>query len=624
MPRSVAARAVTLALALAACGSACAAGGAREAGGASPGGASAGAGEPLASFERRVAPFEVAGEDGAAYTFPFLGGFNVPRPQLVDIDGDGDLDLFVQEAAGQLLQFERIDGPEVGFAWRTDRFEDLDIGEWYRFADLDDDGDMDLLGESRYSMIQAWENRGADAEPRFVSVADTIRDEQGHAIFSDRQNIPNVVDFDCDGLLDLMLGRLDGSVTRYEATAPWSGEGAPSFAFVTDNFEGISIVAQITPSSRHGANTLVFADLDGDGDKDLVWGDWFEPGLLLIENTGSCEDPGFSDLPVSWPVGDPIATSGYNAPTFGDVDADGDLDAVVGILGGAYNPITTAADNLYLLEQSGSGWTLVTRRLIEQVDVGAESVPAVGDLDGDGDTDILLANKIDATHQRTARIYRFENVGGADQPAFRLAGALEEVTGDFHYAPVLADLDADGDLDLIVGTWNKGVFLYRNDGDPRAPQFTRVEEPLVDLTRGSHAFPALADLDGDGDLDLVAGESSGEVNVWRNDGSASAATFTLVTDTLLGLDVGRRSAPALADIDGDGMIDLMVGSESGETIVLRGLGELDRFAHAGTLALPGVSAPRFADLDRDGDLDLLVGEIAGGLRWYENAESSSP
>ena len=584
------------------------------------GGPQSGAGNGvLPAFERQVSAFEIAPADGAPYDFPFLGGFNVPRPQLVDIDADGDLDLFVQEAAGELMLFERVAGSEVRFEWRTDRFEDLDVGEWYRFVDLDDDGDLDLLAESRYSMIQAWENRGAEAVPRFVSVADTLRDEQGRAIFSDRQNIPNVVDFDCDGLLDLMLGRLDGSVTRYEATAPWSGEGAPTFAFVTDNFEDISIVAQITPSLRHGANTLVFADLDGDGDKDLVWGDWFEPGLLLIENSGSCADPGFSDDPVPWPVGDPIATSGYNAPTFGDVDGDGDLDAVVGVLGGAYNPITTAADNLYLLEQTGSEWKLVARRLIEQVDVGAESVPAVGDLDADGDPDLLLANKIDPDQQRTGRVYRLENVGTSERPAFRMAGILEEVTGDFHYAPKLVDIDADRDLDLVAGTWNEGVLLFRNDGTAREARFTRVEEPLVELTRGSHSSPALADLDGDGDLDMVAGESSGELNLWRNDGTPRAPAFTLVSDTLLALDLGRRSAPAFADLNGDGAPDLVVGSESGEASVLWGAGGgFGRFTPAGSIALPGIAAPAFADLDGDGDQDLLVGEIAGGLRLYTN------
>ena len=563
--------------------------------------------------------FLVADSAGRPFGHPFLGGFNVPRPQLVDIDADGDLDLFVQEAADRIAFFERLDGPGIRFEWRSDRFAGLEVGEWYRFADLDADGDPDLLGEAKFSLIRAWENGGPVAGPGFAAVVDTLLDTSGRAIFSDRQNIPNVVDFDCDGRLDLMLGRLDGSVTRYEAAARWQGGKAPTFEFVTDDFEGILIVAQITPS-LHGANTLVFADIDADGDKDLMWGDFFEPGLLILENIGTCESPAFSNRPVSFPRGDPLATSGYNASTFGDVDEDGDLDAIVGVLGGAYNPITTAAENLYLLTQEADGWRVVTRQLIDQIDIGAESVPAVGDLDGDGDPDLLLGNKIDPRDPRTARIYRLENAGTEGRPEFRLAAALDIEDG-CHYAPALADLDADGDLDLVVGTWNEDVQVHWNEGSRAAPRFAAEPEPLVELSRGSHASPDLADLDADGDLDLVAGESSGELNLWRNEGTRRAPSFVLVTDKLGGFDAGRRSAPAFADLDGDGDPDLLVGSESGETAILwnRG-GSLEAAFDASdtALELPGMAAPAFADLDADGDPDLLVGEIAGGLRYYEN------
>ncbi len=492
-------------------------------------------------------------------------------------------------------------------------------GEWYRFADLDGDGDADLLAERRFNAIQAWEDRGPGAAPRFTTVADTLRDTEGRPVYADRQNIPTIVDLDCDGLLDLMLGRVDGTVTRYEATTAWAGAGAPTFGFVTEEFAGIRIVAQITPSARHGANTLVFADADGDDDRDLFWGDFFEPGLLLLENQGSCESPAYTNEPLPWPVGAPITTSGYNAPTFGDTDGDGDDEVIIGVLGGAYNPVRTAADNLYLLRRDPGGWTVATRRLIGQIDVGSESVPAVGDVDGDGDVDVLLANKIDPRDMQSARVYLLEN-GGAS--GFRLVGSLPGVQGAFHFAPALADLDGDGDLDLALGTWNEGVQLWRNEGTARAVAFAGPDS-LVTLSRGSHASPELADLDGDGDLDLVAGESSGEVNLWRNDGTPRTPRFTLVTDRLLDLDVGRRSAPAAADLDGDGDLDLLVGSESAPAVVLWNEGGLNFRREARTVPLPLTAAPAFADLDGDGDPDLFVGGLAGGLRYYENVGTAS-
>src|SRR5690606_15440162 len=115
--------------------------------------------------------------------------------QLVDVDGDGDLDLFVQERSGQVSFYERAGDR---WTWRTDRYEDLDVGEWYRFVDLDGDSLPDLLGETRYSHVRAWRNVGTRGAPRFTMWADSLRDIDGKPIFADRQNILNVIDIDCN------------------------------------------------------------------------------------------------------------------------------------------------------------------------------------------------------------------------------------------------------------------------------------------------------------------------------------------------------------------------------------------------------------------------------------------
>ena len=76
---------------------------------------------------------------------------------------------------------------------------------------------------------------------------------------------------------------------------------------------------------------------------------------------------------------------------------------------------------------------------------------------------------------------------------------------------------------------------------------------------------AYGDLDNDGDLDLFAGEASGTMNFWLNEGSADSPDFQLVSDTYLDIDVGRRSFPTFADLDGDGVSDIAVGAPGDDT-----------------------------------------------------------
>ncbi len=572
------------------------------------------------SFVRSVDAFSVYDENGRAYDPPFLGGFNVPRPQFVDIDDDGDVDLFLQERPGELMFFENVGGPtRPEFKWRTDRYQDLPVGEWTRFVDFDRDGDFDLLSERLFSYLRYFRNDGTARVAAFTPVADSVRDVTGEPVFADRQNIPNVNDIDCDGNWDLFLGRLNGTLSRYEV-AEISGDGVPVFRFVEDRFQDIEIVAQF--GSLHGANSMAFADIDQDGDLDFFWGDFFEAGVLFVENTGSCSQPSLNANPLPFPMNDTLATSGYNVPVLEDVDSDGDLDLFVGVLGGAFNPNLTTTRNFHFYEQVDGDFIRRTERFVYTVDVGSESIPSFADLDGDGDLDLLLANKLDPDDTQTSRLYYFENVGSRRAPSFEQRAHIPLFTM-YHYAPALGDLDGDGDLDMLVGTWNRGVALYMNQGTRTEPEFVLQDTTFVRLTRGSNSAPALTDVDGDGDLDLFIGESSGELNFYRNVGTPRAPSFDLVTDRFQDIDVGRRSFPTFADVDGDGDEDLLLGREEGGVLLYRREGSatdanpLFVLDSTFTLPLPRYSTPSLVDIDGDGDVDVFSGGLGGGLIFFE-------
>ncbi|GAB5521572.1 MAG: VCBS repeat-containing protein [Rhodothermales bacterium] len=569
-------------------------------------------------FIREVTPFPILDRDGNPFQHPFLGGFNIPRPQFSDMDADGDEDLFVQERAGKIMYFERADNGL--YEWRTDTYGGINIHEWYRFYDIDGDGDKDLFAEQPYSYIAVYKNIGTAQQAEFELVQDTLRDVRGNPLFSDRQNILNFTDLDCDGNLDLFIGRIEGTIMHYESVG-LDDDGVPMFRLEENQFEGIEIIGEdALRGSLHGANTLMFADYDQDGDQDLFFGDYFEQGLLLIENRGSCQRPSLRTEPRRFPPNAPVKTSGYNAPALSDIDQDGKLDLLVGVLGGAFNPNRTSdANMLYYHQETPENFTLRTKTFVGDLDIGNETIAAAADLDGDGDLDITLANKIAPYDVKAGRMIYIENTGTAIAPSFAVRDTMN-LEPAFHYAPAFYDLDDDGDLDMLAGRWNKGMIYYRNDGTAQAHRFMVADDRFVELTRGSNATPALGDLDGDGDADLMVGESSGTINYYRNDGTKQEPSFTLVSDEFMDIDVGRRSAPTLVDYDADGDLDLLIGSESEGVQVYRNDGnrKSPEFVLADLLPIdpPLLSAPVLVDLDGDGDLDYLSGSQGGGIVFY--------
>ncbi len=136
-------------------------------------------------------------------------------------------------------------------------------------------------------------------------------------------------------------------------------------------------------------------------------------------------------------------------------------------------------------------------------------------------------------------------------------------------APTLADIDGDGDLDLVVGKDNGTLNYYKNTGSAIAPIYevqTGTTNPFDTIAIGISSKPTFADIDGDGDLDLVVGERYGTLKYYKNTGSAIAPIYEVQTGTtnpFNTIDIGSFSTPTFADIDGDGDLDLVVGESDG-------------------------------------------------------------
>jgi len=590
-------------------------------------------------FQRDVTPFVVIDPHGSLYAQPFTGGINRPLPQFVDIDGDGDLDLFLRDRANQLVFYENAGSPTVpSLIWVTDNYAGIPIGGWFRFVDIDNDGDVDLFVDSPLSNIAYYRNEGSPSQPLFVFKEDTLRDDTGTEIFVESPTVPDFRDIDCDGAPELFLGRISGEITQYAYTG-LDVRGVPVFEYVTDTFQGLLIVtggddctmAEVINdgTGRHGACSMTFVDIDADGDPDLFWGDFFAQSLLFLENSGTCPSPVLTLTNEQYPVANPVCTGGFNIPAFADIDGDGDIDFFVGTQGGAYSLTVDLADNLSFYENIGTPttpeFTRRTERYIRAIDIGDKSIPAAADIDGDGDIDFLLANEAQPEHDVSSRLHLFRNDGTAADPVLVHADTnFLALDIGYNYAPTFVDIDADNDQDLIMGEWTGNLILIMNNGTSAVPQFVLTDENYAGIDIGNNSKPAFVDIDNDGDQDLFIGEFLGNLNFYRNVGTPQSAQFEFVVDAYFGIDVDLYCAPWFADIDHDGDYDLFVGSDLDGVLFYRNIGTPEEadFVPDTDISIPlhFRPVPLFVDIDGDQDEDLFLGVDGGGMIFYRNDE----
>ena len=560
--------------------------------------------------------------NGGLVDHPFTGGVYNPMHQFVDIDGDGDFDLFLYEPVDGRFSFYRNIGSQTAaqFLYERDPFPLPAPFGWFRFTDIDGDDKLDLMSSTiSGNELAIYLNDGTSQVPHFFLLTPALLDSAEELVYSESFSIASFSDMDGDADLDfLSLNSSTGTINYYENIGD-----ATNFllAFRTDRFQNIQICigcsARGENAENHGNGTVHFGDLNADGDLDMLYGDLFHLGLYYFENVGSPQVVDLDSVTAWFPPGDSIRTGGFNQPTLVDIDGDGDKDLFVSVL-----VALVRSDNFRLYTNNGTPqdfqFEATDLNYLEVLDFELQSAPVFVDIDADGDQDMLVGN-LDGL------VALMRNTGTATSPAYLFEDS-SFVTGDASVvlAPTCADIDDDNDLDLFIGHFGGKIEFYRNHGTPSSPSFIRELWAFDTLTVNFYAAPSFFDADADGDLDLFVGKSNGTVSHYRNIGSAQIPRLELVTTTFAGITVGGNPKPLFVDEDNDADQDLLVGAGDGTLRLYRNDGPpaspiftLITSQYAGIDSVHEC-APAMADLDGDGDKDLMVGNQRGGLEFYRN------
>ena len=275
---------------------------------------------------------------------------------------------------------------------------------------------------------------------------------------------------------------------------------------------------------------------------------------------------------------------------------------------------------------SSLAWTLEPS--FDTPTVTAEAKPAFGDLNADGLLDVMVGS-----FAGTA-VTGYVNTGTASAPIWSPAPSWNQsgTCGNNASSPALADLNGDGLLDMIVGTSSRRICVFQNTGTPSAPVWTRNSAWEIAGTVSQFWTVAMADLDNDGLVDLVLGTNTTGIVVYRNTGTSSVPAWTLQSSwaNVPGLSGLTRLAPALADIDGDGDYDMLIGEGNGAVLGYENTGSPTApawTAHAAwNIADPNgsvanIAGPALGDLNGDGLIDLLYGDTSGVAFGYRNSGS---
>ena len=499
-----------------------------------------------------------------------------------------------------------------------------------------------------------------------------------------RHNQWRYVDYDGDGVLDLVTGIEDWSFYGWDDA--WNSEGkwtnGPLHGFVLlhrntgTNKEPhyappVKIEADGKPIDAFGCPSPNFEDFDGDGDLDLLCGEFLD-GFTYFENIGTRTEPKYAaGKRLKQPNGQPLAMDlEMIVPIAFDWDRDGDFDLIVGDEDGR----VALVENLGTLADDRTPQFAAPKYFQQQADTlkcGALATPFAVDWDGDGDLDIISGNT-------AGYIEFFENLSGPKVAQPKWAAPVRLQVGDETFRVMagpngsiqgpaeakwgyttlnVADWNEDGLPDIVFNSilgkvqWLNNVGTRTQPklappqpievewpGKPPKPEWTWWNPQGKELVTQWRTTPVVHDFNGDGHLDLAMLDVEGYFVLFAREKRGDELVllppqrvFTDVDGKPLRFNdrraggSGRRKL-AVVDWDGDGQLDLLLNSANAD--LYRGLGLKDgkwRFERAGALAQQNIEghdvSPTTVVFDGDGVPDFLGGAEDGRFYFLKNPRS---
>jgi hypothetical protein len=574
----------------------------------------------------------------------FAAGAQIHRGGIAlgDIDGDGKPDIaIVGEYSSSMYLYRNLSTPGNFTASSLATPVTFDSG--YNsvtpaIGDLDGDGRPDIVIANAYGgNLTVWKNvvpsTGANPPPAVPVITAFAPSSGGPGTIVNIQGLnfsaaagSNIVYF---GAVQAVV--TEASPSNLVVTVPAGATFAPISETVNGltAYSGPAFLATFPGSSPLSSSSLsnsfnldggsgpfglVIGDLDGDGKPDLIFVNDYEASLWIYQNIGSNGTLAASSFaaPVKLPFNVPLGTDNLITVALADLDGDGRLDIVTE---------NYSAGTVSVIQNLSSPGILTSNSFGSRLDFEVGSLPAsvaVADLDGDGRPDITVANFGDGT----LSILRNMSTGGL-LTSNSFAAPITLATAGGTAQVVARDIDGDGKVDLVTAnysTTSDAVSVFQNTSTPGNITFA----PRVDLAGPDDSQEGLAvgDIDGDGKPDLIVGSyRSANFSVYRNIGSPGSITtgsFAVPVTFVESAQV-HRGGIALADIDGDGKLDVaIVGEYSGSLYLYRNLSTPGSFTTS-SLAAPvttfdsGYNSTTVAigDLDGDGRPDVVIANAYG-------------